>query len=439
MAEDRPDMTSEQLAEEAAENGLMYNVAYEIENFFAKTSDDVSALSPKYMNDGKVNGFKLFFHFDATSGLLADEGNTNSALAYLKRLKQTSRYNLLKKFINILSVINSQTPWMFQEIESGLKELWTSPLNNVLKDQIIQIKMLETIDDKIQGLMHIYRLIVWDESRDVWVVPVNLRQFSMSIYVYDYRYFHDDSVASVFLQTKSNMDVKNFNHTLFDLGFCEFALESGGEAFDGISNNASEFVNSSLYIQTKQVAISGLYKTLFQYKHTGSDMTEKFVTGALTKSGTGILPDDLGNFDQWKTNLKDYLIKRAKENQWYKDAKSKYDFLTNKNTWRRELGNVIDNSIATIENKLNNQIAQLYLGNVYGFSLSDFVKYGDSGSILSDLQNTVRKNQQLSSLSLDDDIYQQQGTMGNIYEQKDISLTLDDDHIQKPFDLGQST
>ena len=82
--------------------------------------------------------------------------------------------------------------------------------------------------------MYLYRKSVFDDSRGVWVVPKNLREFSMSIYVYDYRVFQKTSIANGFLQTDANLDVKLINHTLFDYGSCEFSNASAGEGFSAI-------------------------------------------------------------------------------------------------------------------------------------------------------------------------------------------------------------
>ena len=207
----------------SSQQNRFYHSSYEIENFIQIVDDEAGGDPFKTMTDPTYSGFKLFFHFGAQSGLLAAASNTNSALAYLARIGQMSRHDLLLRFINTLSKVNSITPWIFQDIEN-LQELYSRKRSDhLITGAEINIKTLETIDGKIQSLVHMYREISWDSTRGVWILPENLRKFSMAIYVYDFRVFSDFSLtAAQLLQTVQNTDIRNLNHTLFELGHCQF-------------------------------------------------------------------------------------------------------------------------------------------------------------------------------------------------------------------------
>lgn len=428
----------------ANDKGLFYHTNEAVENFMATSTDANTYLRPAYLNDAKLSGFKLFFHFDAKSGLLAKQGYINSALAYLRRIGEVERWNKLKSFIYLLSDMNANMPWMFQSIEEGLSEIWSKANSEVYSEQIIKINTLETIDDKMKGLMLQYREIAFDKKRGVWVLPANLREFSMSIFVYDYRVFNAEANNFEFqaqnggfvVQTADNLDIKTTNHTLFDLGYCEFMNESSSEAFTEVSNIGSTFITGSMHIRTKQYALSGMHYSIFNDNKV-TEIEDNFVTGALSSRDGGIVPKNLTDWKSWKNNLQKDLIKRAKESEWTKLGKEKYDFLTNPETWRRELGNVVETGLNTIQDKIENQIAGLYLGNVHGFSLGDVLQIGDSKSVLNDLKNIRQHTKELHSLSLDDDMIQQPGLLGSSISSKDISQFLDDDMKQAPGSLGQ--
>lgn len=434
-------LTSERTPNEIAKSennkGRYYNVAEEVVAFMGTAPDVLSSTDPTFLNDAKVSGFKLFFHFDAKQGLFADEEYVNSALGYLKRIGQKDRYNKLKSFRTLLSIINSGTPWMFQKIETGMKEIWENNFSNVLTNQIVKISTLETIDDKMTGLMMLYRDIVFDHNRGVWVLPMNLREFSMSIYVYDFRPVAMGSVGASFLNTAENREISKINHVLFDLGFCEFQGVSGSEIFENVSNSAISFAESSLTILAKKSSISGLQKTLFgEIYEDGNETGEEFLSGALTKTEKSVLPKDLKDVTQWKDKLKEDLIDKYNSNEWRKLGQEKYEFLKNPETWKRELGNVYETSLNKAENLVNNQIAKLYMGNVAGFSINDLIKYGDTKSVANEIKQTIKKHSQNASLALDDDHIQKPGALGSSIGSNDISQYLDDDNIQNPGALG---
>lgn len=107
--------------------------------------------------------FKIFFDFTASSGLLAEETNTNSALAYLKRIGDVARYQLLKDFIESLKIISSEYPFLMQDLDGLSEILSANPQCFIPDDQNLMIHCLETVDMKIQKLVTSYRKIIYDD------------------------------------------------------------------------------------------------------------------------------------------------------------------------------------------------------------------------------------------------------------------------------------
>lgn len=382
-----------------AEKGLFYHVNKDVEAFTQIYNSDKKDDPFKVLNDATLTGFKMFFHFAAKAGLLASESYPNSALAYLKRIGHQHRYEVLQQFIIHLSKLNSYCPWLFQELE-GLQEAYINPFSNVQKEIVIDVKTLETIDGKMTALFQMYRFIVWDDLRDVWVLPVNLRRFSMSIYVYDYRMFSSSSKTAIdLLQTVNNTDIRNLNHTLFELGLCEFTNDSGKDYYEKVSNNNNEFATSNMNIKAQQLSMSSLFKTIAGAAGASDLLTIKPFIYASQGSvpGTGDSKMDAGK-PSWLNKIKDRVLSSSL----IKQFEGQYKLLTDPKTWKKELNNLLDKGIEFGVQKLENKIGRLYLGNVNGFGFDDVLSLGVKGlgasgaytgvgptSIFSDIMNST--------------------------------------------------
>ena len=157
------------------------------------------------IQDPTVFGFKLFFHFDQVRSPLLwgatgniQEAPFNTAAWFLKAIGDTQRLYYLEKFLYLLSNINSQTPWYFQSI-SGLKEAWkrdyTKPY--IGDDARLDIDCAESVDLRITALMDYYRKACFDWENRREVVPKNLRQFGLSIVLYEARVFNNPNVIAI--------------------------------------------------------------------------------------------------------------------------------------------------------------------------------------------------------------------------------------------------
>lgn len=352
--------------------GRYYNVLHELETFMnvykplTEESDIFHTL-----NDPTISGFKVFFHFDSKVGLLADESNTNSALAYLKRINQMDRYNWLKVFINQLSRISMEAQWLFQEIE-GMNDIMKRPFSDVNKSGTLNIKTLETIDYKVNRVMMLYREIAFDQNRGVWVLPLNLRSFSMSVYIYDIRMFDSTSKTAVnHLRTRFNNDIKQVNHVLIDCGSCTFNNNSTESFYKGsIGNIMTDYSDNNISIDFLQTHISGLFKQL-----SNSEVVENI--RAITENSSNETTKEEKN--KWKMMLKEKIM----EKDLYRNVTDQYNYLKDKNSWKKELDKLGENAMTYAVDKVHNALSGLFLGNVYEFGLSDVVSFGSDGSMLS--------------------------------------------------------
>lgn len=115
-----------------------------------------------------------------------------TAWAYLKMNGEDIRAANLRRFIELLSNINSYSPWYFQKLkglESALERKCGSGEMDfqITGEQMqIQIECLEdSVDARIGSLVDLYRTVVWDWQSKRIMLPDNLRKFDMSIIVYN--------------------------------------------------------------------------------------------------------------------------------------------------------------------------------------------------------------------------------------------------------------
>jgi hypothetical protein len=395
------EVNSELKRKRSIDNDLYYNDNYAIENFVQVFVNQGDTDTFKVLNDPTYLGFKLFFHFDALSGLLAEESNVNSALAYLNRIGQTGRYNLLNRFINVLSRVNSYTPWIFDSID-GISEIYEQPFHEVDLDKQITIHTKETIDCKIASLTQMYRHIVYDYDRMVEIVPANLRRFSMSVYLYDFRNFDDTSVtATDTLQTIKNQDIRSLNHMMFDLSMCEFTTKSGSAFVSTVSNvDASEPVANQLIIDVKKANISSLFKT---------------ITGDTTLSPEEFVARD-SMVDVAVTGETEFKPEKGISKLW-SSAKASAAAAVDIDNLKTQAQNIVEDAARYGLQYVTSALTARYLGNVYGFDLLNTVNFGSNFDYRQQFNNI--SSRLTGSRSLDNaEKHKTTTELGNVYTKK---------------------
>jgi len=111
------------------------------------------------------------------------------------------RANALKQFQILLNNINSNAPWFFQSID-GLDKLEQIALSGFQDEQgmdsfdpartnkkTLKINCLESLNLRMTALANLYNQATFDADNMRWLVPRNLRKFTMWIYVTEIRNF----------------------------------------------------------------------------------------------------------------------------------------------------------------------------------------------------------------------------------------------------------
>lgn len=140
--------------------------------------------------------FKIFFHFD-NGGLLDSRIASNeryeyidSAINYLAINGEFERVELLKKFIHLLSNINTYSPWYFSEIDGLMESIDRKQFIerdfkiDEARPKIIIKTLPDAVDDRIGTLLDLYKSICFSYIQKKEVIPANLRRFNMGIYVF---------------------------------------------------------------------------------------------------------------------------------------------------------------------------------------------------------------------------------------------------------------
>ena len=155
--------------------------------------------------------YKLVFYFSDESGLLGLDGINgftddvtkglngidvkkdrikNTAYNFLLLNDELERAEMLKNFLILLSEINTNSPWYFQEIsgiDSALERKIFSDGELKIEDKPGQftIKCLnDAYDDRIGTLLDLYRASCFSYQNKKEIVPRNLRKFNMGILLF---------------------------------------------------------------------------------------------------------------------------------------------------------------------------------------------------------------------------------------------------------------
>ena len=160
------------------------------------TTTDGAANMPQNMFGQPQYGFTStnVVYYSAYNYLLQRDGN------YL-RGNALKRANALRQFQILLQDINNNSPWFFQSI-TGLDELEKIAITGFQDDpgvdsfnsartagKTLTIECLESLNLKMTALANLYNQAMFDADHMKWLVPRNLRKFTMWIYVTEIRNF----------------------------------------------------------------------------------------------------------------------------------------------------------------------------------------------------------------------------------------------------------
>lgn len=328
-----------------------------------------------------------------SEGLFGMPTNPNSALFYLNKIGDFARYEMLVHFIKLLSELNSNYDHYFQGI-TGLDEAWKRDYTKPKFKKEIVIDCLESLDLRITGLMDLYRKVVFDWENRRYVLPDNLRTFSVTVKVFDYRNFSAvpggsaDTIDSVFDNEKFFGQDKFMTGTQlnFDLHWCEFLPDDSGTFLESVSNNPTEPVSQKIKFSYEKIEENSIYRILNtlakddKYFYIKDYLNAELDVFGFTSSVDNSVKKDLpGSEKRWKKFAQDKL--------------------------QRVQDIATDRIRGSVEDTIRTQTNTLFLGNVYGFSPSS-VTNNPEGGFRRILNNTTKSKGNESS----------QNKSGNVYE-----------------------
>lgn len=172
--------------------------------------------------------------------------NHNSAWAYLMLNDEKQRAKYLEQFVNLLSNINSESPWYFNSIEGLTEALDRKQITDgkfeFNENKKITIKCLpDAFDNRLTSLLELYRSIVWSWNMKKEILPSNLRKFDMAIYIFEspmvkwHEEWNDSLNDTINIDSKSGYQP---SYKMLEFHNCEFDYNSIKSGFGTVNNNA---------------------------------------------------------------------------------------------------------------------------------------------------------------------------------------------------------
>lgn len=271
---------------------------------------------------------------------------------------ENERAEKLKKFIYLLSDINSQSPWYWSSI-SGLdtaierKSITDKDFKIEEERKQLSIKCLpDAYDQRIGTLLDLYRDICYSYTLKKEILPANLRKFDMGIYIFNtpikelHGKAYDSELAPVETEARISSQHNDYNLTYktsskyFEFHNCEIDYNSSKSAYGELSN-----VEGNQLEYTINISYDDCYENRFNE----------------------FLMRDMGDFIQTD------LIELSNIN--VESISQEYDKTIGHET---QLKNRLNNSptfagriLGHVQSKIETPLKSLYLGNLYTLSLSN--------------------------------------------------------------------
>lgn len=365
----------------------------------------------KYADPLSLN-FKLIMDFERKSGLFASEDNHDSALAFLKRVGEIKRYDMLVHWIKVFKSLVKDFDFLFLDID-GLEIVQTKPNHEFFLDkEKIKITFRETTDMLVQSLISTYNHIVYDKVRKVSVLPSNLRKFDCYVIVFSAGYynmiFHDSieddgNMDNKVLPTKRKLSdeilnintVGNFNHTLYEFVSCSIDPESGSMFTENVSNEmSSDYVKNNLTFTYKFATSSGTFNNIMGDENWYSILAQASAENKMQNLARMQYVSNMGSLDSNDNSVdgkdifsKENLEKLLGNTVINKKLLSNIKSFGSKETLKKMYDTVKGKTMSNIENQLINQLPSKLLGphSVLGSTLEKL----NPDYVTNMIQNTV--------------------------------------------------
>lgn len=183
-----------------------------------------------------------------------------SAFQYLRSRNEDTRAKYLYYFVNGLYEIQHDYPFIFKKI-TGIGELekFDPTAGQRLKTPAkITLECYEGLNLKIRTLFEFYRKAAWDDVYQRWILPENMREFKMIIYVFERRIFQNTKMFHATHSKEMAMSYSDLNADIpvkaYECMPCEFSIadsQSWNDSYSSGTENSEE--TSKLVVQVKNV------------------------------------------------------------------------------------------------------------------------------------------------------------------------------------------
>lgn len=361
--------------------------------------------------------FKIFFYFingndeneskalENSTGLLAptwqlkaewdndDYWNYTSAWAFLKMNDENERAELLEKFIDLLSNINTYSPWYFKEV-SGVDEAINrsksynseTGLKIPAERSKISIKCApDAYDNRVSTLLELYKTIAfsWQLKKDI--LPANLRKFDMGIYVFEapIKNMHGEVNGSYANIGKQNQEYIT-SYKYFEFHNCEIDASSNAAAYGSLKNDEGFSPEHTINI---------FYDDCYEKSYNEFLMRELgdvIAIDSVVHDYENLIGDP--NVDSTKIQVDDPALQQILSNR--SNLYSNMEIMMGREAIRKKgstfLKNIINELVGRGERFLKSKIKKIYLGNLFSFSISrlkDQVKSFSQGHLWTTVSN----------------------------------------------------
>ena len=391
-----------------------------------------------YINGLYENDIKLSSYDDMPQPLL-DLTNDYSTYTYLKdSIGDEYRANLLFKFVKGLADLTWNCPFYIQEMD-GLNDLLiVDPKRGtrVDQEQVLTLKCLDSLDQRILGLMNMYKKVAWDDVYQRWILPDMMRYFKMRIYISEFRFFHSapDNMKSAAssqieyskLSNNGKYSTVNSLKTLTDkisqiTGKDQVITEKTWALLDNNINdkmpticlecNMCEFDISDIYSHLGSLSAAdprtysgqpeikikiGNVKEILNYKILNIDFINSRLGG---KPTNGIISDKELQKGRLGDNGSRYIADIDSHNTYYYDSSNFYDV---DSISRYDRTNIKDekSEVTTRYSNVIEDRARSFIGNVIKNSAETAVAWADNKA--NSYLNDVLNDRLLGGLSIND-------------------------------------
>ena len=131
--------------------------------------------------------------------------NSYSAFRYLRSRNEDTRAEYLYYFVNGLFELQQKTPFIFKSIQGidSLEKFDAKSGQRLKEPAKITLECYEGLNLKVRTLLELYRKAAWDDVYQRWILPENMREFKMIIYIFEQRTFQDVQLFSEFAGIKN--------------------------------------------------------------------------------------------------------------------------------------------------------------------------------------------------------------------------------------------